>query len=299
MAEQIDSLRLQTTADGSVTFFSELFQEAFHSRHGAKQEAEAKFVIPSRMIEKSRSKSKVCILDVCYGLGYNSAAACESLPTTDLEIIALENNLLVPQKAIEQGLLKIWSPSVQAILQDLAKNLVVKVDRLEMQLIIGDARQTIQQVPLQWADAIFLDPFSPPRCPQLWTVDFLQLLAGCLKPDGCLVTYSCSAAVRAAMLEVGWQIASTPPVGRRSPGTIAMFATGDLADRLPDLSIEEQELLQTRAAIPYRDPTLLDPTSAILARRQQEQNSSNLLSGSSWRRRYLTSPEPEMHQKEC
>ena len=111
----MDKLSLFPTEDGSITFWSETFQETFHSSHGAKHEAEAKFVIPAKIVEKAKTQTQLNILDVCYGLGYNSAAAiaCVSeLPDlkSNLHIIALENNLEVPQKAISSGLVDIWQP---------------------------------------------------------------------------------------------------------------------------------------------------------------------------------------------
>lgn len=150
-----------------------------------------------------------------------------------------------------------------------------------MQLLIGDARQTIHQVPTKWADAIFLDPFSPPHCPQLWTVEFIQLLANSLKPDGYLVTYSSSAAVRSAMLIAGLQIGAIAPIGRKSPSTIAAFAP----IALPPISENEAAFLKTRAAIPYRDQTLQSTASEITALRQAEQNKSTLPPSSSLRKK--------------
>jgi hypothetical protein len=86
-----DRLSLQSTADGSQTFFSDQFQEAFHSHHGAKQEAIAKFVEPTQIAEKVRGKVKsnqsLRILDVCYGLGYNTAAAVETAIATLSELV--------------------------------------------------------------------------------------------------------------------------------------------------------------------------------------------------------------------
>ncbi len=276
------------TADGSSTFFSDTFGEAFHSIHGAKQEAESKFVIPTRIRDKAKQQNCVNILDVCYGLGYNSAAAIACIEdlgknSAQLQIIALENDLQVPQQAIANGLLDIWPQPVVQKLQELATIGQVQTRNLNMQLLIGDARQTAQNIPTGWADAIFLDPFSPPRCPQLWTVEFMALLASCLKSDGYIVTYSCAAAVRTAMLTNGLEVSSTKPVGRRSPGTIAAFSPTFF---LP-LPQAEQEILQTRSSIPYRDPNLSDPASAILQRRQNEQSQSLLEPTSSWKRRQV------------
>jgi tRNA U34 5-methylaminomethyl-2-thiouridine-forming methyltransferase MnmC len=281
----MDKLSLFPTEDGSVTFWSETFQETFHSSHGAKHEAEAKFVIPAKIAEKASTQTQLNILDVCYGLGYNTAAAIACVfaspdRSANLQIIALENNLEVPQQAIASGLVDIWQPAIAKILKTAAAAQTVTTENLSLQLLIGDARRTISQVPTKWADAIFLDPFSPPHCPQLWTVEFMQLLANCLKPDGYIVTYSSSAAVRAAMLSVGLQIGAIAPIGRKSPSTIAAFSP----IALPPISETESAFLKTRAAIPYRDRTLTGTAAEIIAARKAEQNNSQLPPSSSLRK---------------
>jgi tRNA U34 5-methylaminomethyl-2-thiouridine-forming methyltransferase MnmC len=280
---RMDTLSLFPTDDGSVTFWSETFQETFHSSHGAKHEAEAKFVIPAKIAEKAQTQTELNILDVCYGLGYNSADAIATVfnvAKSKLNIIALENNLEVPQKAIASGLVDIWEPAIAQILETAAATQTVTTENLSLQLLIGDARQTIAQVPTEWADAIFLDPFSPPHCPQLWTVEFMQLLANCLKPNGYLVTYSASPAVRTAMLTAGLQIGAIAPIGRKSPSTIAAFPPTSL----PPLSETEAAFLNTRAAIPYRDRHLQGTAAEIIATRQEEQNNSELPSSSRLRK---------------
>lgn len=278
----------QMTADGSQTFFSPAFGELFHSHHGAKQEAEQKFVKPTQLALKAE-QPVIYLLDVCYGLGYNTAAALTEIwqvhPNCVVEWIGLESDVAVPQAAIERNLLDEFPASVRQVLTPLAIDLCAKSDRFNGQLLVGDARQTIQQVLLLnfLADAIFLDPFSPPNCPQLWTVEFLARVANCLKPSGFLATYSCSAAVRTALIEAGLHVGSTSPVGRKSPGTVASFADLDL----PPLSQQEREHLQTRAAIPYRDPNLTDTAATILQSRQQEQATCSWEPTSQWKKRWL------------
>ncbi|MBD1935099.1 hypothetical protein H6F79_25270 [Trichocoleus sp. FACHB-69] len=276
----------QLTDDGSFTFFSQEFCEAFHSQHGAKQEAELKFVNPLQLKEKAQQPT-LHLLDVCYGLGYNTAAALETIwavnPDCRVEWVGLELDASVAPAAIAHNLLNSWNPEYIQILAKLAISGQVKTERLQANLLIGDARETIRQVYLSGfrADAIFLDPFSPLHCPQLWTVEFLDMVAKCLKPSGRLATYSCAAAVRTALLAAQLQIGATPPVGRRSPGTVAAQKP-----RLPPLSLQEQEHLQTKAAIPYRDPNLSDPADVILQRRTIEQQTSSLEPSSHWKRRW-------------
>ncbi len=279
------SWQSQITADGSVTFFSPEFTETFHSSSGAKQEAEQKFVIPSGLVRMAQQVDRVTILDVCYGLGYNSAAALEAVwavnPHCRVELLALELDVSVAIAALD--FLSSYSLLVQSHLTILANCREVNTQQLGGRLAIDDARQTLQTIPKNWqADVIFLDPFSPPKCPQLWTVEFIALLAQFLKPQGKLVTYSCAAAVRQALVMAGLNIASTPSVGRKSPGTIASCITLDF----PPLTQSETEYLQTRAAIPYRDPHLKDDAATIMQRRQQEQLSSTLEPTNQWRKRW-------------
>ncbi|MBE9168840.1 hypothetical protein IQ238_15425 [Pleurocapsales cyanobacterium LEGE 06147] len=288
----------QVTGDGSCTFFSEEFNEAFHSHYGAKQEAEAKFVEPSQLKQKAsqlkdRANIPIRLLDICYGLGYNSAAALAAIwsvnPQCKIELIALELSDVVPHQAIAHQLLAQWHEPIPQLLKELANVYKMQSDLFQGRLLIGDARETIKYLcQLQWqADAIFLDPFSPPKCPQLWSVEFLGLVAQCLKPTGRLTTYSCSAAVRMALSLAGLQFGSTPSVGRRSPGTVASFCGWDL----PSLSLQEKEHLYTRAAIPYRDPYLQDSADTICLRRQQEQQISTLEPTSQWKKRWFRSAD--------
>lgn len=297
-----DNFTPELTADGSFTFFSQEFGEAFHSHYGARQESFLKFVEPTQLALKAKYKPMLRLLDVCYGLGYNTAAALQTIwsvnPNCYVEVIGLEINTAVPQSAIAHRLFENWDYEYTNILSQLAYEQKVRTNRLQATLLIDDARTTVQEVyglGFQ-ADAIFLDPFSPPQCPQLWTVEFIQQLTLCLQNDGILATYSCAAAVRTALLTAGLQIGSTPPVGRRSPGTVAAYkektATRKVTDtesaslRTFSLSQAEKEHLLTRAAIPYRDPQLKDSAEAILKRRQLEQQASSLEPTSRWRKRW-------------
>jgi len=294
----LENFTPQPTQDGSFTFFSTEFNEAFHSHYGAKQESLLKFAVPTRLPILAKT-GLIRLLDVCYGLGYNTAAALKTIwevnPSCHVEVIGLELNPIVPQAAISHQLFANWDHKYIKILSAIAFEYQIQSDHLQANLLIGDARSLILQTQKSGfqADAIFLDPFSPPHCPQLWTIEFIDKVSKCLHPNGLLATYSCAAAVRTALLSAGLVIGSTPPVGRRTPGTIAGYSehtqTLTTSEFLP-LSQAEIEHLQTRAAIPYRDSNLSDNTEEILRRRQQEVNVSNLESTSQWRKRWLNYP---------
>lgn len=210
----------QPTADGSFTFFSEEFSELFHSYYGARQESFYKFAVPTQL-EFQAQKPVIRILDICYGLGYNTATAIQTIwsknPNCYIEIIALELNQAVPKAAITHQLFNDWNCEYHKILNiliQIAETGYIETKNIKANLLLGDARITIQQVISSGfkADAIFLDPFSPPQCPQLWTIEFIQLISKCLSSTGRLATYSCAASVRTALITSGLEIGSIPPV---------------------------------------------------------------------------------------
>jgi tRNA U34 5-methylaminomethyl-2-thiouridine-forming methyltransferase MnmC len=275
------------TDDGSYTFFSEEFGQTFHSKYGAKEESIFKYAVPTQLAAKA-SCGHLRLLDICYGLGYNSAAALSTIwrsnPNCTVEIIALELDRSVPISAIDHQILADWADPIPQLLARLVEGELIDTTRLQAQLIYGDARQTIQQVIDRSfkADAIFLDPFSPLSCPQLWTIEFIDRVAQSCAVDGMIATYSCAAAVRTAMIQAGLAIADSLPVGRKAPGTIASFNPA----QLPPLSQQELEHLQTRAAIPYRDPSLSDSMAKIVIRRELEQDDCGLETTSQWKKRW-------------
>lgn len=282
-----ENLTPKPTADGSFTFYSSTFGESFHCREGAKLEAIAKFALPCQLPQLAHSSKSIKLLDICYGLGYNTAAAIETIWTVDpqirIEILALESDANVPQQAIRH-LEDNWEQPTLEILQDLATSGKAKTPYLDARLLVDDARNSMQQVCQMGfvADAIFLDPFSPPKCPQLWTVEFLNLVFSCLSPTARLATYCCAAALRSVMQQAGLSFGSIN-LKARSPGTIASFS----GEEIPPLVQHEREHLQTRAAIPYRDPSLCDDAATIHRRRQQEQAASPLEPTTQWRKRWM------------
>ncbi|WP_069789578.1 tRNA (5-methylaminomethyl-2-thiouridine)(34)-methyltransferase MnmD [Cyanobacterium sp. IPPAS B-1200] len=285
----MEDLEKRLTEDGSHTFYSKQFNETFHSKYGAKQESEITYIKGCNIKEKLTTKNHLKVIDLCYGLGYNTASLLEvygqNIYDCSLEIIALEIDINVPQQAIKNNLLSFYSPNITKDLNIIANTQKLKKDNLNIELLIGDARQTIITLLRSnfKADAIFFDPFSPPKCPQLWTVQFFELVAQCLENDGILATYSCSAAVRKAMISVGLNIGRNYAMGKRAPGTLATKNNIPLQP----LSLKELEHLQTRASIPYRDPSLTDNAIDIIERREKEQLSSDLEYTSHWKKRWL------------
>lgn len=279
-------LRPQQGADGSFSLFSARFGEGFHGPIGALREAHAKFVAPAQL-ERFAPGGSLVVVDVGFGLGTNSAALLEAAQARGLvlQIWGLE----VDPQPLRQALAapafrRQWQPASLALLDALLEQGRCGAS----QLLWGDARQRVRELPQGRADLVLLDAFSPQRCPELWTLEFLGALARLLKPEGRLLSYCCAAAVRRALQRVGLELASiSGPPPAWSYGTAA--SAGPLpvaAGPLRALTAMEIEHLGTRAAEPYRDPSGRSSAAEILAARQRAQAGSAAGSTSAWRRRW-------------
>ena len=292
MSELIEVL----TKDGSYSLRSVFFQENFHSLLGALEETKIKFITPSDL--KRFSGKSLDVLDICFGLGYNSASLLNELIKQEslLNWYALE----IDKKPLEYALKnksfqKLWNPQVKKIFKSLYKNDYFEDQFFKCQIFWGDAREKINIIPAaNKFDLIYLDGFSPQKCPQVWTMEFLSKVAQKLNPQGYLITYSSSAAVRNTLRNLGLEIFSIKPSDNGSTfwsqGTVAI-AKFDKKKFKPNLNFEklsvmEEEHLLTKASIPYRDQNLNSSRDDIINQRLEEQLLSNLVPTKKWRRKW-------------
>ena len=289
----MSELKEVLTKDGSFTLRSLIFQENFHSLEGALKETEIKFINPSDL--KRFNDKSLNVLDICFGLGYNSASLFNNLirQNSFINWYALE----IDKKPLKYSLgnksfQKLWHPKVLKIFRELSKNSKYKDQSFVCDILWGDAREKIKNIPANIKfDLIYLDGFSPQKCPQVWSVEFLSKVTQKLNPQGYLITYSCSAAIRRTLKDFGLNIFNIKPnlISKNlwSNGTIAVKIIGKNAIQnnlyFKNLSSMEEEHLLTKASIPYRDPTLSSDKTDIIQKRVQEQLLSNLETSKKWR----------------
>ena len=185
----------------------------------------------------------------------------------------------------------LWSPKVNEILNSLNSKGLYKNKNFDCKLMIGDARKEILNLPKELNfDLIFLDGFSPQKCPEIWSYEFLSQLKNKIKYEGYLITYSSSAAVRKSLKSLGFYLFNIMPTlsnnNRWSNGTLATFDNQQDNPFITQLSKMEMEHLNTKASIPYRDPTGEMLSKEILENRKKEQQFSNLLDTNSWRKKW-------------
>ncbi|MDR1819616.1 MAG: SAM-dependent methyltransferase [Methanobrevibacter sp.] len=277
---------LDRTEDGSFTLNVKGFNNTYQRMHtikGAVSESFEKFVNPIEF------KNNLNVLDICSGLGYNSAALIHEflnkskidLPSDGLHIDMVEISpyiltigLLIPNSIDSHSI-------VQRVIEDkliedgylilkLKKTLIP--DNIDLNLFCEDVRKTVKRLPSDYYDGIFLDPFSPDLCPELFTVDFFKELKRIIKNDGVLLTYTSSIPVRSGLVETGFYVGIGPIFGRKTGGTIASLSLSKIEN---DLSFDDEHLIAlSDLGIPFRDMDLNLTSDEILDNRKKERLNS-------------------------
>ncbi len=296
----MDDYKKHTTKDGSLSLYSLSYEEEFHDKDGALRESINKYLLPAQL-EQFSNTEKIVVLDVCMGLGYNTGCILEKLLQTNIKIEW--HGLEIDEKPLNIGLKEkifqeIWSPKVLHFFNSLNKSGKWTEGFNEGTIHWGDARNKIFDIQdsLKF-DLILLDPFSPQKCPELWSEEFICLLAERLSKKGRLITYSTAASIRASFKRAGLNIYSIVPSiddkSKWSLGTVALkkqFEQQMIVNnyQIKELSIKEVEHLATRSSIPYRDPTGKGNSKEIISTREIEQSKSQLINTSAWRKRWNT-----------
>ena len=154
---------------------------------------------------------------------------------------------------------------------------------IDFLLKCGDARKILLSDEHKY-DVVFLDAFSPTKCPCLWSLEFFKLLFNHLNNDGVILTYSTSASIRNAMLNSGFIIGNIyNERENKYTGTIA--AKNKNFIKYP-LSKFDLGLLNTKAGIFYRDKNLTGQNEALIDFRKIEVENSKLMSSSEYKKLY-------------
>ena len=139
---------------------------------------------------------------------------------------------------------------------------------VDIRLHCEDARKMIMELPeTQCYDAVFLDPFSPHKSPELYSQEFLAKLGSLLKEDGVILTYTSAAPVRYALINADLEIGEGPALGR-SGGTIASLTLNRIPKSLKQS--DERMIALSDAGISFSDPDLNSSTEEIIEKRQIE-----------------------------
>ncbi|MFK5977073.1 MAG: MnmC family methyltransferase [Sulfurovum sp.] len=202
-----DQKELILCEDGSHTLYSKEFEEPYHStKDGALYESIEKYVKPS--LYHQRDKNSLTILDICFGLGYNTFATIYYIKK---EQLSTKIHIISPE--FDEGLVRSLSSfdfpkefdSLRDIIEAISRDLYYEDEQFKIEVIISDARVSIPQIQTP-IDIIYQDAFSPAHNPLLWTKEHFEAITKISNDDAILTTYSTAIATRMGLYENGFYI---------------------------------------------------------------------------------------------
>jgi len=209
------------TEDGTITLYSKEFDECYHStKDGALQESFKKHIIPAFTLVSK--KERLTILDICYGLGYNTLATLFYKNSQDMDT---KLHIISPEldKKLIQSLKNFDYPKefkqFKEVIDALSSNFFYEDSSIKIEIIIGDARETIKGIENK-IDIVYQDAFSPKKNPALWSFEFFSDIKRIAKEDLIITTYSSATSIRMSLYENGFKLYTPPKTDVRS-GTIA------------------------------------------------------------------------------
>jgi tRNA U34 5-methylaminomethyl-2-thiouridine-forming methyltransferase MnmC len=205
------------TKDGSTTIHIKDWDECYHSKHGAIQEAQHVFIKNGLALYQNQS---VSILEIGFGTGLNAFI-------TYLESKKL--NLDIDYVGVEAYPVSISELSAMNYVSELNaddKNAIFNLfheSNWEEKVVIDPfftitkRQQFFEEInDFEQYDLIYFDAFGYRVQPDLWSTSIFKKMYTALRPGGKLVTYAARGVVKRSMIEVGFTVEKLPgPPGKR------------------------------------------------------------------------------------
>ena len=213
------------TADGSTTIHIPEWNEQYHSKHGAIQEAYHVFIKHGlhhycHSEQSEESHQVISILEIGFGTGLNAFITqieaqklnlntnyngVEAYPISDEELKALNYT---------EGL---SAKNGETIFKKLHETSWEEKHQITAGFTLTIRKQLFSEInDIELYNIIYFDAFGARVQPELWTEAIFEIMYKALKPKGVLVTYSAKGSVRRAMQVVGFTVERLPgPPGKR------------------------------------------------------------------------------------
>ena len=142
--------------DGSITIWNERYHDYYHPKSGAYRQAKELFIEKSDLRNRLK-KGDVRILDIGFGMGYNTLCALEvaqSLAQNTLHIKAMDQDRML----LQQSMNIVPNASHAILLEALFNNNVYENTFANIAFLNVEARYGVTLLKESF-DVIFLDPF--------------------------------------------------------------------------------------------------------------------------------------------
>ncbi len=210
------------TEDGSTSLRIPEWDEQYHSKHGAIQEANHVYISTglTYFIENKYSDYPINILEVGLGTGLN---ALLTALYAEQHTIPINYNALEAYPLSEKEWQSLNYPT--CLSEAHAQTILEKIHRADwgVRVQISPYFQLKKEQKLfqdfsekATTDLIYFDAFGPQVQPELWTSFIFKAMYKALKERGVLTTYSAKGSVRRTLQSVGFTVERLPgPPGKR------------------------------------------------------------------------------------
>lgn len=205
------------TSDGSTTIHLPDWDEHYHSKHGAIQEAYHVFIKNGL---EAVSKSNISILEIGFGTGLNAFITCieakknnRSINYVGVEAYPIEQEEVVKLNYVSE----LNALGFDHIFQQIHSNSWEENHVISKNFNLQKKQQFFHEIDDEnQYDLIYFDAFGARVQPGLWTEEIFAKMFEALQEGGVLVTYSAKGSVRRAMQAVGLVVERLPgPPGKR------------------------------------------------------------------------------------
>jgi tRNA U34 5-methylaminomethyl-2-thiouridine-forming methyltransferase MnmC len=195
------------TRDGSTTIHIEEWDECYHSRFGAIQEAQHVFIKKGLSLFENLP---VSILEIGFGTGLNAFVTYLATPKLNQTIhyVGVEAYPV----AVEEALLMNYVSELNAENERLVFEKMHECP-WEQEISFGDhfhltkRKQFFADInDVEQFDLIYFDAFGYGVQPELWSTSIFKKMYDALNPKGVLVTYAARSVIKRSMIEVGFTV---------------------------------------------------------------------------------------------
>lgn len=206
------------TSDGSTTIHLPEWNEQYHSKHGAIQEAYHVFI--DKGLNQFKTSNKISILEIGFGTGLNAFITYLEAEKHQLTIdyIGVEGYPVEKEEVRKLNYVTELDVEDKQVVFDKMHSLSWDEKHVVSNYFtLTKRRQFIDTInDVEICNIIYYDAFGARVQPELWTVEIFKKMFNTLKQGGILVTYSAKGSVRRAMQEVGFVVERLPgPPGKR------------------------------------------------------------------------------------
>lgn len=208
------------TNDGSSTIYLPEWDEPYHSKHGAIQEAYHVFIEHGLKYLYQQNYKHISILEIGFGTGLNAFITwieSEKLKL-DIDYYGVEAYpVSVDEVAKMNYATQLNVEHAISFFENMHQVSWEKTHAMTSSFSLTKQNKFFSDIQDQQKfDLIYFDAFGARVQPELWTETIFEKMYKALKPNGILVTYSAKGSVRRAMQAVGFSVEKLPgPPGKR------------------------------------------------------------------------------------